>query len=186
MLEDDEIVALFYARSEQAVTELSKKYGALCKTIASHILNNDLDAEECVNDAFYAAWTSIPPQNPNPLKAYISRITRNLAIAKYHKNTAKKRNSIYDVALEELAVCIPTRFDVETELAGKELAHSLENFLDTLDKESRVMFIRRYWYSDSISEIAERVSLSNNHVTVKLSRIRGKLRKYLEKEGFVI
>jgi len=186
MIEDSEIVALFNARSEQAVTELSKKYGALCKTIASHILNNDLDAEECVNDAFYAAWTSIPPQNPNPLKAYISRITRNLAIAKYHKNTAKKRNSIYDVALEELAVCIPTRFDVETELAGKELAHSLEKFLDTLDKESRVMFIRRYWYSDSISEIAERVSLSNNHVTVKLSRIRGKLRKYLEKEGFVI
>lgn len=186
MLEDSKIIALFYARSEQAVEELSKKYGALCRKIAGNILNNDLDAEECVNDAFYAAWITIPPQNPKPLKAYISRITRNLAIAKYHKNTAKKRNSFYDLALEELEECIPALDDVETELAGKELTHSLEKFLDTLDKESRIMFIRRYWYSDSISEIAERFQLSKNHVMVKLSRIRMKLKKYLEKEGFTV
>ena len=111
--------SLFYARSEQAVTELSQKYGTLCKRIARNILNNDLDAEECVNDTFYAAWTSMPPQNPKPLSTYICRITRNLAIARYHKNTAKKRNSIYDVALEELEECIPTTYDVETEIAGK-------------------------------------------------------------------
>jgi len=186
MLEDSKIIALFYARSEQAVAELSQKYGALCRKIASNILNNDLDAEECVNDAFYAAWTSIPPQNPNPLKSYISRVTRNLAITKYHANKAKKRNSIYDVALDELEECIPSYHDVETEITEKELTRSLENFLDTLDKESRVMFIRRYWYSDSISEIAERFQISNNNVTVKLSRIRKKLKKYLEKEGFLI
>lgn len=186
MLEDGKIIALFYARSELAVTELSKKYGALCRKIAGNILNNNLDVEECVNDVFYAAWTSIPPQNPNPLKAYISRITRNLAITKYHKSTAKKRNSIYDVALEELEECIPAMYDVETEIEGLELTHSLENFLDTLDKDSRVMFIRRYWYSDSISEIAERFQLSNNNVMVKLSRIRTKLKKYLEKEGFTV
>lgn len=186
ILEDSKIIELFYERSEHAVSELAKKYGVLCRKIASNILNNSLDAEECVNDTYYAAWTTIPPQNPNPLKAYISRITRNIAIAKYHANNAKKRNSTYDVALDELEECIPARQSIEDEMAVKELTQAMESFLDTLDKESRVMFVRRYWYSDSISDIAERFQLSNNNVTVKLSRIRGRLKKYLEKEGFIL
>lgn len=186
ILEDSKIIDLFYERSEQAILELSKKYGALCYSIARNILNNVQDVEECVNDAYLAAWNTIPPQNPNPLKSYINRIVRNIAITKYHTNTAAKRNSTYDVALDELEECIPARQSIEDEMAVKELTQAMESFLDTLDKESRVMFVRRYWYSDSISDIAERFQLSNNNVTVKLSRIRGRLKKYLEKEGFIL
>lgn len=98
-LDDSKIIELFYARSEQAIVELSQKYGSVCSKIANNILNNKLDAEECVNDAYLGAWNTIPPQNPNPLLTYISRIVRNLSIKKYHSNTSVKRNSFYDVAL---------------------------------------------------------------------------------------
>ena len=101
-MDDKKIIELFYERSEQAITELSKKYGLLCEKIADNILNNHLDAEECVNDAYLAVWNTIPPQNPDSLVSYVCRIVRNQAIKKYHENTALKRNSIYDTSLDEL------------------------------------------------------------------------------------
>ena len=101
-LEDNKIIDLFYARSEQAIIELSKRYGAVCRKIAGNILNNRLDAEECVNDAYLGVWSTVPPQSPDPLQAYVCRIVRNLSITKYHSNTAVRRNSFYDVALDEL------------------------------------------------------------------------------------
>lgn len=146
-------------------------------------MNNKLDAEECVNDAYLGAWNTIPPQNPNPLLTYISRIVRNLSIKKYHSNTSIKRNSFYDVALDELENCIPSGKTVEAELSAKELARIIDDFLDTLDKDNRVLFVRRYWYSDSIPDIAARFHTSNNNVSVRLSRIREKLKNYLKKEG---
>ncbi len=163
--------------------ELSQKYGSVCIKIAKNILNNKLDAEECVNDAYLGAWNTIPPQNPNPLLTYISRIVRNLSIKKYHSNTSIKRNSFYDVALDELENCIPSGKIAESELAAKELARIIDDFLDTLDKDNRVMFVRRYWYSDAISDIAVRFHTSNNNVSVRLSRTREKLKNYLKKEG---
>ena len=185
-MQDGEIIELFFARSEQAIIELSKKYGTVCQRVANNILNNSLDAEECVNDAYLGAWNTIPPQKPNPLLTYVSRIVRNLAVAKYHSNTAIKRNSFYDAALDELEGCLASSASVEDELTAKELSAALDRFLDTLEQENRVMFVRRYWYSDSISEIAKRFHISNNYASVCLSRIRGKLKKYLEKEGYIV
>lgn len=184
MLEDSKIIELFFARIEQAIVELSEKYGTVCNRIARNILKNDLDAEECVNDTYLAAWNTIPPQKPDPLRTYIFRIVRNIAIAKYHSNTSIKRNSYYDVALEELENCLITSATVEQEISAKELSRQIDSFLDTLDKASRVMFVRRYWYSDSISDLAEYFQVSNNNVSVRLSRTRDKLKKYLKKEGF--
>lgn len=182
-MEDCKIIELFYQRSERAIIELSQKYGTVCTRIAKNILNNSLDAEECVNDAYLGAWNTIPPQKPNPLKTYICRIVRNLSIKRYHSNTSMKRNSFYDAALDELENSIPSGKTVESELSAKELAQIIDDFLDTLDKENRVIFVRRYWYSDSIADIAERFDISNNNVSVRLSRTREKLKKYLKKEG---
>lgn len=183
ILEDSKIIDLFLERSEQAIVELSTKYGDVCKKVSRNILKNNLDAEECVNDAYLGAWNTIPPQNPNPLLTYVCRIVRNLSIKKYHANIAVKRNSFYNAALDELEECIAAVETVETEFSMKKLTELIDNFLDTLDQENRVMFIRRYWYSDSISDIAKRFQLKNNNVSVRLSRIREKLRDYLGKEG---
>ena len=183
-MDDKEIIALLYARSEQAIAELSSKYGAVCRRVAENILNHKLDAEECINDAYLAVWNTVPPQRPDPLSAYVCRIVRNLSIARYHANTALKRNSFYDVALDELEDCLAAPETVEAVLTEQELTAALDKFLGGLARESRVMFVRRYWYGDSIAEIAARFRISSNHVSVRLSRIRGKLRKYLKKEGY--
>lgn len=186
MLEDKEIIKLFVARSEQAVAEIAAKYGTVCNRIAKNILHNASDAEECVNDTYLAAWNTIPPQNPNPLKTYICRIVRNISIAKYHSNTALKRNSNYDVALDELENCLISPKTVEGEIAAKELTALLDGFLASLDQESRALFVCRYWYGDSISALADRFQISKNNATVRLSRIRWKLKKYLREEGVSI
>lgn len=183
MEEDSKIIDLLYKREEQALIELSEKYGTACKRIAGNILKNHRDAEECVNDTYLAVWNTIPPKNPNPLRAYIFRIIRNISIAKYHENTCIKRNSYYNVALQELENCLMAVMTVEQEMEANELSDLLDGFLETLDKRSRIMFVRRYWYSDSISDLAERFQISNNNVSVRLSRIRGKLKRYLKKEG---
>lgn len=186
MTEDIKIIELFLARMEQAIVELSKKYGAVCGNIARNILKNDRDAEECVNDAYLAAWNTIPPEKPDPLKTYIFRIVRNISITKYHAGTSAKRNSYYDIALDELECCLADFSTVEQEIDAGELSRQIDNFLDTLNEENRVMFVRRYWYSDSISDIAERFHTNNNNVSVRLSRIREKLKKHLKKEAFEI
>lgn len=182
-MDDKKIIELFYERSEQAITELSKKYGLLCEKIADNILNNHLDAEECVNDAYLAVWNTIPPQNPDSLVSYVCRIVRNQAIKKYHENTALKRNSIYDTSLDELEEVLPSSASVEGELEAKEVSAMIDRFLETLDKQSRTMFIRRYWYSDSIEEIALSFKTSKHYISVRLSRIRKALKKHLVKEA---
>lgn len=184
VLEDSKIIELFYERSEQAIVELSNQYGAVCHQVAKNILNNQQDAEECVNDAYLGAWNTIPPQKPSPLLTYVCRIVRNLAIMKFHANTALKRNSYYDVALDELEECLSSADTVEAQMDAKELSSLLDRFLDTLPQVDRVLFVRRYWHSDSISDIAARLSLTNNHVAVRLSRIRKRLKNYLKKEGY--
>ena len=185
-MDDSKIVDLFFARSEQAITELSNKYGKLCMRVADNILGCKLDAEECVNDAYLGAWNTIPPQKPNPLQAYICRIVRNIAITRYHANTAAKRNSHYDVALEELEHCLFSPQTPESMLHAKELSHLLDRFLSNLDPRSRVMFVRRYWYADSVADIADAFRMRPNSVSVQLSRLRNKLRKFLIQEGYMI
>lgn len=185
-MDDSQIIELFYERSEQAIIELSEKYGALCRRIADNILNNSLDTEECLNDAYLGAWNTIPPQNPSPLTAYICRIVRNLAIKKFHSNTATKRNSVYDVSLDELENCFGSLNSAEDEYSLKVLSEKINGFLEDLCTENRVIFVRRYWFADSISDIADRLSMNTHNVTVRLSRIRNKLKKYLEKEGYTL
>ena len=182
-MDDSKIIELFYERSEQAIIELSNKYGHICYKAADNILNNRLDSEECVNDAYLGVWNTIPPQKPDPLLSYVCRIVRNLALKKYHNNTAQKRNSIYDVALDEIADCIPASYSVEDEFAAREVAGLIDGFLETLDRQSRILFVRRYWHADSIEELAALFHKSKHYISVRLSRIRKDLKHYLEKEG---
>ena len=185
-MDDSKIIELFFERSQQAIVELSQKYGSVCKKTANNILNNDLDSEECVNDAYLAVWNNIPPQRPDSLISYLCRIVHNLALKKYRQNTAQKRNSIYDVALEELEDCLACETSVEDEADADELADKINAFLATLDKESRMMFVRRYWHSDSIEDIAGMFNTSRHYVSVRLSRTRSKLKEYLSKEGILV
>ena len=182
-MEDHEIIELFFARSEQAITRLQNKYGSRCLQVAGNILNNRLDAEECVNDAYLAVWNTIPPQRPDPLLAYVCRIVRNLSIKKYHANSARKRNSHYDMALDELKEFIQTGDTAEDQIAAKELAEAINQFLSTLSWENRVMFVRRYWFSDSVADIAGMFGTSSRNVSLRLLRVRKGLKKHLEKEG---
>ena len=185
-LEDSRIIALFYERSEQAIYELSKKYGAAVQKTAANILNNAQGAEECVNDTYLGVWNSIPPQNPKPLVTYVCKIARNLAISKLRASTAVKRNSSYDAALDELEEAVPALENVETEFAARELSAAISQFLDTLSYADRFMFVRRYWYADPVSDIAAMMHTGSHRVSVRLSRTRNKLQHYLTKEGLLL
>ena len=180
-MDDRQIIDLFYERSEQAITELSKKYGDLCFKIAINILNNPQDAEECVNDAYLGAWNSIPPQNPATLRAYLCRIVRNLALKKLRTNTALKRGSRLEISLSELENCIPDN-SFDEHLSAKELTAQLNAFLSTLHRDDRVMFLKRYWFAEPLSEIAKTFGITEHNASVRLGRIRKKLYQYLNKE----
>lgn len=182
-MRDEEIIQLFFERSEASITKLDEKYGKLCRSVSYNILRNEQDAEECVNDAYFALWNDIPPKTPNPLQAYVCRIVRNLSLKKYRSNTAQKRNSYYDLVLEELSECLESDRTIEDEILAKELSAELHTFLGMLGKKDRVIFVQRYWYCDSIQEIAEKLNMSANAVTVHLHRTRKRLKKYLEEKG---
>lgn len=178
-MDDRQIIALFYERSEQAITELSKKYGDLCFKIAINILSDPQDAEECVNDAYLGAWNSIPPQNPTPLRAYLCRIVRNLALKKLRTNTALKRGGQLEISLSELENCIPDN-TFDEHLSAKELTAHLNAFLSTLHRDDRVMFLKRYWFAEPLSEIAKTFGITEHNASVRLGRIRKKLYQYLK------
>ena len=180
---DEEIIDLFFERSEQAISELAEKHGSAVNRVAFNILGDLEDVKECVNDTWLGAWNSIPPQRPAPLRTYVCRIARNLATKKYHANRAQKRNSQYDVALDELAECIPDRNSVEDQMEADALAAIINRFLDTLPYEDKFLFMRRYWFSDSLADAAEMAGMSYNTAAVHLHRVKEKLKKRLVKEG---
>ena len=185
-MRDEEIIHLFFERSEQAITELARKHGSAVASVARNILGNEQDAEECVNDTYLGAWNSIPPHKPSPLRTFVCRIARNLATKKYHSNKAEKRNSHYDVALDELEDCFSDGNRVEDEFDAKELSEAINSFLATLNYSDRFIFMRRYWYSDPLQDIAKMADTTTNSVTVRLCRIREKLRCHLMKEGLLV
>ena len=186
MLEDEKIIELFFERSEQAIQELDIKYGKVCHKLSYNIVNNRQDAEECVNDAYLGAWNAIPPAKPNPLQAYICKIVRNISLKLYYRKEAAKRNSVYDIAMQELEDYMSAPNTVEAEIEARELAEIIESFLETLTVENRVIFMRRYAYMDTYSDIAARAGLSENNVAVRLNRIRRKMKQYLiEREVFI-
>ena len=183
-MEDEKIIALFFSRSEQAISELDRKYGKICYKLSYNILGNRQDAEECLNDAYLGAWKNIPPYRPNPLLSYICKIVRNISLKAYSRNTAAKRNSNYTVAVEEIEACLAGCQSVEQEIEVRELSVLIENFLDTLDAQNRVIFLRRYLFCDSYKDIALRLGMSEKNISVRLSRIRKQLKDYLSKRGF--
>lgn len=186
MIDDEKIIDLFFARSEQGIRELDIKYGTICHNLSYNIVNNRQDAEECVNDAYLGAWKAIPPVRPNPLLSYIVKIVRNISLKIYWRKEAAKRNGHYTIALEEIEACTADRETVEDEIEARELARIIGGFLDTLTLENRVIFMRRYWFADSYKDIAEFVGISEKNISVRLTRIREKLKQYLiEREVFV-
>ncbi len=183
MIEDEKIIDLFFERSEQGIRELDNKYGAVCRSLSYNIVNNRQDAEECVNDAYLGAWNAIPPARPNPLPAYIVKIVRNISLKTYWRKKAAKRGGQYQTALEEIEGCIADRKTVEEEIEARELTRMIEAFLDTLTLENRVIFMRRYWFADSCKDIAGVVGLSEKNISVRLTRIREKMKRYLTERG---
>lgn len=184
-MDDNKIIALFNERSEKAISAVSGKYGRLSLKIAENILKNKEDAEECVNDAYLVLWNKIPPEKPSPLSSYLFKTVRNISLKRYHKNSAVKRNSFYDLALEELENVLFRDNSAEHELIAKDIAEAVNRFLGKLPENDRIMFVRRYFYGDSVKEIASLSELSPHYVTVRLSRIRNKLKTELIKEELI-
>ena len=185
-MNDSKIIDLFFDRSEYAIAELSEKYYKICHKIAYNILGNDSDAQECVNDAYLGIWNSIPPEKPELLSAYVYKVTRNVALKKYRSNTALKRNNRYDTALDEIEGCLPSGFSIENEINAEILSAEINGFLAATEKENRIAFIKRYWFGDEISAIANDLNTSKHNVTVRLSRTRKALKKHLIEKGFEI
>ena len=184
---DEKIVELYWERSEAAIEETKKAYGRYFHYIAYGILRNDEDSEEIVNDTYWKAWKIIPPERPNPLKAFLGRITRQLALNRLELNQAQKRGGgQYTLVLEELAECISNGNDGADVAETIALRDCLNDFLRSLPLEARRVFIKRYWYMNSILEIAEAFSMSESKVKSLLMRTRKKLKKYLSKEGFEV
>lgn len=183
-MEDSEIVDLYWRRDERAIEETGRKYGSLCRSVAGNILGAE-DAEECVNDALHQAWTSIPPQRPDRLGAWLGKVTRNLALNLWDKNRARKRYAGMTALLDELAECVPGPITVEKELEDRELSTAIDRWLRALPREDRVMFLRRYWYGVELRELAAKRGVSPNRLAQKMLRLRRSLKHTLEKEGYL-
>lgn len=184
-MDDKLITDLLFERSEQAVEELTKKYGRMLNALAYNILGDERDAEECVNDTYLGVWNSIPPRRPDSLAAYVTALARNTAISRYHRLTAKKRNSFYDTALEELEACLPAIETAESELEAAQLREAINDFLATLSRDDRRMFVLRYYMAESVADIGQSLGISSKRVSLRLFRIRGKLKNHLMKEGML-
>lgn len=185
VMEDCDIIQLYFDRDEQAIAETSAKYGNYCRSIALNILNNPQDAEECVNETYLKAWNAIPPNRPVLFKTFLGRITRNLSFNQYRKMNAEKRgNGQMNVILDELEECLSDGNDSSKEFSRTELVEAINEFLKKLPQTQRIMFVRRYWYADPVSQIAKRCGVSENAVSVALNRLRRKLHNELLERGF--
>ncbi|MCR5135868.1 MAG: RNA polymerase sigma factor [Oscillospiraceae bacterium] len=183
-MEDDAILSLFRERSENALSETEAKYGRLCYSVAYRILEDSQDSEECVNDTWMQAWNAIPPEWPRKLSAWLSRVTRNLAVSRFREKHAEKRGgSEIPLILDELAECLAGGTEPERELERKELAAAINGFLAGLKQEERDLFTARYFYAASHKELAERTGFSIPKIKTVLHRNRVKLMTYLKEEG---
>ena len=180
-MQDDAIITLYWNRDETAILHTDEKYHIYCYTIAHRILHSENDAEECINDTWLRAWNTIPPQKPSNLRLFLGRITRNLSLDRYRRFHAEKRGGgEMPMLLEELGDCATHTDTVFDEVAQKELAHTLEQFLTTLDIRDRTIFLKRYFYTMSVAEIARQLAMTENGVSKRLSRMREKLKVCLE------
>lgn len=183
-MDDRAIIDLYFERSERAISETDKKYGRYCRYIASNILRSDTDAEECVDDAYMNTWYAIPPAKPLSLRAFVGRITRNLALNRYEHRRAQKRCAGVEAALDEIGELVAAPEGDPVDMIA--LRDGLNEFLGTLTRRSRMIFVKRYWYLASIKEIAADVNASESSVKVSLHRTRCELKEFLEKKGITI
>ena len=182
-MEDRDIIALYFARAESAIAETAAKYGGYCRAIASRILKSPEDTEECLSDTWLNAWNAIPPQEPNCLRLFLGRITRNLALDRYTYRRAEKRNAEFDAVLEELSQCVGGG-SAEADFDAALLGEAISRYLAACKREQRQVFLRRYWYGDSIQEIAASFHFTQSKVKSMLHRTRQGLREFLREEGF--
>ena len=183
-MEDLKIIELYFKRDETAISETSEKYSPYCSVIAKNILHNELDEEECLSDTWLCAWNNIPPTKPNCLRVFLGKITRNISLNLFRKKSTAKRSAVFE-PFDELSECVAGKESVEKEADAKALSEYLDRFIRSLPKEKRYVFLRRYWYGDSISDIAEKAEINETKVKNILFKLRKKLREELEKEGFL-
>ena len=184
-MEDAKIIELFFQRNEQAVRETDTAYGRKLYVLSNNILNNREDAEESVSDTYMEAWNSIPPKRPKYFYAFLASVCRNMSFNRLDWRLAAKRNAEVVSLTQELEMCIPDSRQ-DGEMDRRELRRVLETFLDSLSKESRLIFLRRYLYVDTVAEIAARYGISESKVKTQLHRTRAKLHTYLTKEGIYV
>lgn len=185
-MNDEKIIELYFQRNENAISETALKYGKMIKAITYNILKNKQDSEECENDTYRIVWEKIPPASPAYFSVYLGRIARNTAFDRYDYNNAAKRNSELAIELSEIENCISSPGGVEASVESKQLAEHISNFLREINHIKRNVFIRRYWYSESISDIADEYGFSESKVKSMLMRTRKDLKKYFEKRGILI
>lgn len=185
-MEDHQIVALYWQRDERAIDETRTKYSSYCRSIAQNILNSTEDAQECENDTYLAAWNAMPPHRPDILYTFLGKLTRRISLDRWKANTAQKRGgSNVALSLEELEDCISNTHTPEEMTEHKAISYAISVFLHQLPRRERQVFVRRYWYLDSIGDIAEHFSFTESKVKMMLLRTRQKLRIHLEKEGLL-
>ena len=182
---DEQIIELYFARDERAISETANAHGAYCFGVAMRILKSHMDSEECVNDTWLRAWNTIPPHRPDILRTYLAHIIRNLAITRYRRDHAEKRSHSPDSPLHELAECLPDPDGSPAEAASMaELRQALNAFVAGLEELDRKLFVGRYWHSYGVNELARHYGLTPNAVTKRLGRTREKLRAYLNERGY--
>lgn len=179
---DAEIVQRYWRREETAIAETQARYGAYCMQIAMNILSSREDAEECVSDTWLQAWNTIPPQQPRSLRAYLGRIVRNLALNRWNHNHAQKRYSGMEQLLSELENCIPAPDTTQQKLETAALSEIISDWLETLPRDDRILFVRRYWYGDTLQELAERTGVPADKLAQRMLRLRRGLKAALERE----
>lgn len=186
-MEDEAIIALYWARNQTAITATAEKYGTFLYNLSWNILRSFPDAEECVNDTYLRTWNAIPPARPTVFRAWLGRITRNLSLDRWKSARAEKRGGdAAELLLGELDDCIPTPDQVEKHLEDQEIAQLISSFLRALPSENRIIFLQRYWYGDSVAQIAAKLHCGEGKVKSSLFRTRKALRSYLEKEGVLL
>ena len=179
---DAEIIDLYWRRDEQAIQMTANRYGSLCMRVAMNILDNSADAEECVNDTYLKAWKSIPPARPTVLSAFLTKITRNLALDRYRASKRQKRNGEFTVMLSELGDCVPAPEETD----ATELLSHIKTFLSRLDELDRNLFVGRYFHAYEVGRLANGYGLSRNAVSLRLHKTREKLRAYLQERGYSV
>ena len=183
-MDDRQIIELFFNRDEAALSETQEKYGKYCLKIAGNILEDVEDSKECVNDTWVTAWNRIPPLKPVSLKAFLGKVVRDISLSKFREKHAEKRNVAMTVMLDELEECIPSGINIEDQAEKRELIGLVNDYLESIKTEDRALFVRRYYFGESVKSLSEEYGCSENRMTQRLLKIRRKLKVFVEKGGY--